>query len=84
MDSLSVDHLLGIKYLNKHDLELIFRTAETFTEVLSRPIKKVPSLNGVTIANLFSKTAPAQGRRSNWRRNAFRPTSLIFRHPYRL
>ncbi len=53
MDSLSVDHLLGIKYLNKHDLELIFRTAETFTEVLSRPIKKVPSLNGVTIANLF-------------------------------
>lgn len=53
MDSLSVDHLLGIKYLNRHDLELIFRTAETFTEVLSRPIKKVPSLNGVTIANLF-------------------------------
>lgn len=53
MDSLSVDHLLGIKYLNKNDLELIFRTAETFSEVLSRPIKKVPSLNGITIANLF-------------------------------
>ena len=53
MDSLSVDHLLGIKYLNKNDLELIFRTAGTFSEVLSRPIKKVPSLNGITIANLF-------------------------------
>ncbi|MDD4820256.1 MAG: aspartate carbamoyltransferase catalytic subunit [Flavobacteriales bacterium] len=53
MDSLSVDHLLGIKYLNKSDLELIFKTAETFTEVLSRPIKKVPSLNGITVANLF-------------------------------
>ena len=53
MDSLSVDHLLGIKYLNKNDLELIFRTAETFSEVLSRPIKKVPALNGITIANLF-------------------------------
>ncbi len=53
MDSLSVDHLLGIKYLNKNDIELILRTAETFSEVLSRPIKKVPSLNGVTVANLF-------------------------------
>ena len=53
MDSLSVDHLLGIKYLNKNDIELILRTAETFSEVLSRPIKKVPSLNGTTIANLF-------------------------------
>jgi aspartate carbamoyltransferase catalytic subunit len=53
MDTLSVDHLLGIKYLNRDDLELIFKTAETFTEVLSRPIKKVPSLNGITVANLF-------------------------------
>lgn len=53
MDSLSVDHLLGIKYLNKNDIELILRTAETFSEVLSRPIKKVPSLNGITVANLF-------------------------------
>ena len=53
MDTLSVDHLLGIKYLNREDLELIFKTAATFTEVLSRPIKKVPSLNGITVANLF-------------------------------
>ena len=53
MDTLSVDHLLGIKYLKKEDIELIFKTADTFKEVLQRPIKKVPSLNGLTIANLF-------------------------------
>ena len=53
MDSLSVDHLLGIKYLNLNDLELIFKTADNFKEVINRPIKKVPSLRDITIANLF-------------------------------
>lgn len=51
--SLSVKHLLGIKELTKEDIELIFATADNFKEVLSRPIKKVPSLRDITIANLF-------------------------------
>ena len=50
---LSSKHLLGIKYINKKDIELIFRTADNFKEVINRPIKKVPSLRDVTIANLF-------------------------------
>lgn len=53
MKQLSVEHLLGIKYLNKNDLELIFETATHFKEVINRPIKKVPSLRDITIANLF-------------------------------
>ena len=53
MGELSVNHLLGIKYLNKHDINLIFETADQFKEVINRPIKKVPSLRDITIANLF-------------------------------
>jgi aspartate carbamoyltransferase catalytic subunit len=53
MDKLSVEHLLGIKYLNANDIDLIFRTADHFKEVINRPIKKVPSLRDITIANLF-------------------------------
>lgn len=53
MSELSVDHLLGIKYLNTKDIELIFETADHFKEVINRPIKKVPSLRDITIANLF-------------------------------
>ncbi len=53
MKQLSVEHLLGIKYLNKNDIDLIFETANHFKEVLNRPIKKVPSLRDITIANLF-------------------------------
>jgi aspartate carbamoyltransferase catalytic subunit len=51
--ALSTPHLLGIKYLQPEDLQLIFETADNFKEVLSRPIKKVPSLRDVTVANLF-------------------------------
>ncbi len=50
---LSTKHLLGIKYLTKGDIELILKTADTFKEVLNRPIKKIPSLRDITIANLF-------------------------------
>ncbi len=50
---LSTKHLLGIKYLTRRDIELIFETADQFKEVINRPIKKVPSLRDVTIANLF-------------------------------
>lgn len=50
---LSTKHLLGIKYIEENDLRLIFDTADQFKEVINRPIKKVPSLRDVTIANLF-------------------------------
>ena len=53
MDKLSVDHLLGIKFLKKSDINLIFKTASQFKEVINRPIKKVPTLRDITIANLF-------------------------------
>lgn len=53
MSSLSVNHLLGIKQLNKNDIELILNTAQYFKGVINRPIKKVPALRDVTIANLF-------------------------------
>ena len=53
MKELSVNHLLGIKYLNKNDIDLIFETADHFKEVINRPIKKVPSLRDITIANIF-------------------------------
>ncbi|MCB9223939.1 MAG: aspartate carbamoyltransferase catalytic subunit [Crocinitomicaceae bacterium] len=53
MDNLSVEHLIGIKDLTKKDIELIFRTADSFKQVINRPIKKVPSLRDITIANLF-------------------------------
>jgi aspartate carbamoyltransferase catalytic subunit len=53
MSELSVDHLLGIKYLNNDDINLIFETADHFKKVINRPIKKVPSLRDITIANLF-------------------------------
>ncbi len=52
MSELSVNHLLGIKYLNNQDIQLIFETADHFKEVINRPIKKVPSLRDITIANL--------------------------------
>jgi len=50
---LSTKHLLGIKYINKLDIDLIFQTADNFKEIINRPIKKVPSLRDITIANLF-------------------------------
>ena len=53
MSELSVNHLLGIKYITEKDIQLIFETADHFKEVIQRPIKKVPSLRDVTIANLI-------------------------------
>jgi aspartate carbamoyltransferase catalytic subunit len=53
MQHLSVRHLLGIKDISRDDIELIFETADNFKEVINRPIKKVPSLRDVTIANVF-------------------------------
>lgn len=53
MKQLSVEHLTGIRDLTREDIELIFKTADSFKEVINRPIKKVPSLRDITIANLF-------------------------------
>ncbi|MEN9699369.1 MAG: hypothetical protein RLZZ301_567 [Bacteroidota bacterium] len=53
MKALSVDHLTGIKDLTRSDIELILDTATRFKEVINRPIKKVPSLRDITIANIF-------------------------------
>lgn len=53
MSHLSTNHLLGIKDITKNDIELIFDTAKSFKEVINRPIKKVPSLRDITVANLF-------------------------------
>jgi aspartate carbamoyltransferase catalytic subunit len=50
---LSVDHLLGIKELTAEDIEIIFETADSFKKIINRPIKKVPTLRDITIANLF-------------------------------
>ena len=56
-DHLSTEHLLGIKDLTADDIDLIFRTADSFKEVLGRPIKKVPSLRDITIANIFFESS---------------------------
>ena len=53
MSILSVNHLLGIKYLKRSDIDLIFKTADNFKKILNQPIKKVPSLRDISIANLF-------------------------------
>ncbi len=53
MNNLSVSHLTGIRDLTVEDIEMIFKTADSFKEVINRPIKKVPSLRDITIANLF-------------------------------
>jgi len=53
MQSISTKHLLGIKDLTANDINLILETAKEFKDVINRPIKKVPSLRDVTIANVF-------------------------------
>ena len=53
MSKLSVNHLLGIKGLKTKDIDLIFKTADNFKRIINQPIKKVPTLRDITIANLF-------------------------------
>ncbi len=84
MSELSVEHLLGIKYLKPNDIDVIFKTADHFKEVINRPIKKVPSLRDITIANLFfenilvlitpSLPAPFVNDRSSSNRRTTGPT----------
>ncbi len=73
MSTLSVKHLLGIKNLQKEDIELIFNTADNFKEVINRPIRKVPSLRDITVANLFLKIRLEQNYHLNWQKNAYPP-----------
>ena len=78
MSELSVNHLLGIKYLNKQDIQLIFETADHFKEVINRPIKKVPSLRDITIAIYFLKTLHEQNYHLNLPKNGCLLMLLIF------
>ena len=71
MNKLTVPHLLGIKYLQIEDLKLIFKTASQFKEIINRPIKKVPSLRDITIANLFLKIAQELNSHLNWQRKDY-------------
>ena len=78
MNELSVNHLLGIKHLNINDLNLIFKTADNFKEVINRSIKKVPSLRDVTIANLFLKTLHGLNYLSSWQKKDYLQMLLTF------
>lgn len=53
MKGLSTKHLLGIEHLQKEDIDMIFQVADNFKDIINRPIKKVPTLRDITIANLF-------------------------------
>lgn len=57
MSSLSTRHLIGIKNITEADIQLIFETADNFKEVINRPIKKVPSLRDLTVANIFFESS---------------------------
>ena len=81
MAGLSTRHLLGIKYITPDDINLIFETADTFKEVLNRPIKKVPSLRDITIANLFLKIRLELECPLNWLKNALPLMWLTFQLP---
>ena len=60
INNLSSTHLLGIKYLTASDINLIFKTADNFKKIINQPIKKVPSLRDITIANLFLRILQEQ------------------------
>ena len=81
MSELSVTHLLGIKHLNKADIKLIFETADYFKEVINRPIKKVPSLRDITIADLFFENSIAQSYLLSLLKKDFLQMLLTFLHP---
>ena len=78
MNQLSVNHLLGIKYLTAEDIELIFTTADQFKEVINRPIKKVPSLRDITIANLFFENSTRTRLSLSWLKTAFCRCDQLF------
>lgn len=83
MGKLSVKHLIGIKNLNPEDINLILDTAQTFKEVINRPIKKVPSMRDVTVVNLFLKTLHVHVCHSSWQRKGSLPMCSILLHHHR-
>lgn len=79
MSELSVNHLLGIKYLDQQDIQLIFETADHFKEVINRPIKKYLHY-GILLLRICSlRIQHEQNYPSSWPKSAFRPMLLIFR-----
>ena len=83
MSELSVNHLLGIKYITEKDIQLIFETADHFKEVINRPIKKVPSLRDITIANLFfeNSTRTRLSFELAEKRLSMKVDMVVMRHP---
>ena len=77
MDSLSTRHLIGIKNINENDIHLILETAKEFKEVINRPIKKVPSLRDITIANLFFENSTRTRLSLNLLKKDYQPIPLI-------
>lgn len=73
MSELSVDHLLGIKYLKKEDIDLIFATADHFKEVINRPIKKFLRFEILRSPICFLKTAPVPDYLLNWLKRGLAP-----------
>lgn len=79
---LSTKHLLGIKDLLVEDIELIFSTARNFKEVINRPVKKVPSLRDITVANLFFENSTRTRISFELAENVFLLISSIFLHQH--
>ena len=73
MNQLSVNHLLGIKYLTAEDIELIFTTADQFKEVINRPIKKVPSQGISLLPICFLRIVPVHAYPLSWLKSVFLP-----------
>jgi aspartate carbamoyltransferase catalytic subunit len=53
VSALEIKHLFGLRGVSKHDIRTILDNAKQFREILERPVKKVPSLRGMTVVNLF-------------------------------
>lgn len=73
-------HLLGLEYTDKNDIELILNTAKSFREILERPIKKVPTLQGKTVVNLFFESSTRTRISFELVKKDFPPILSIFLH----
>ena len=81
MRQLSVNNLLGIEDLSLEDIELIFSFTDSFSEVLKRPIKKVPTLRDITVANLFEPSTRTRISLKSQRKD-FQQMFSIFLHQH--
>ena len=78
MSQLSSKHVIGIEHLTVDDIQLILKTATQFKEIINRPIKKVPTLRDITIANLFLKILPYPYFGFELAQNAYRADIINF------